>query len=409
MPNIDYQLHRLQNLDPYLIDATLRENAVGSTYGQTLSQKLSIFSELRRFGLSKIILGALNYAYPDEPQVDDDLMMYLRDNNIDMTGCYCLTDIGAIEGGIFSPSYSQLKMKDYRVPNTLHEVYLSSERTLAGHAEVLNNISESVLWLRNNIAECGEVILNIVDGCDAFSNNTRLVEDVLRLAASLKLDGVSIEDDRGTYFPFQVANTIKKARALLPAPIKLLVHFHASNGMENASTIEALLNGADGAWGGLIKCGGVSGHASLAELIGNLVRLGNINIGKFRVTELLPLTSLVDKHCGVVSDAAPVYGKNIYRLNLSYFKQNATRFLDLAPETIGGSYTHQICPVMSDTQVIAERLKEAYGIGHVQRNVLECMIFLMRRSLRAGLLVCYDEPANLLDLYTQAQSATQSK
>lgn len=43
---------------------------------------------------------------------------------------------------------------------------------------------------------------------------------------------------------------------------------------ENASLIEALLSGADGAWGGLPKSAAIIGHASLGELIANLVRAG---------------------------------------------------------------------------------------------------------------------------------------
>lgn len=50
---------------------------------------------------------------------------------------------------------------------------------------------------------------------------------------------------------------------------------HTGAGYENASVVEALLNGADGAWGGLPKGAAMIGHASIGELIANLVRLGN--------------------------------------------------------------------------------------------------------------------------------------
>lgn len=50
---------------------------------------------------------------------------------------------------------------------------------------------------------------------------------------------------------------------------------HTGAGYENASVVEALLNGAEGAWGGLPKGAAMIGHASIGELIANLVRLGN--------------------------------------------------------------------------------------------------------------------------------------
>ena len=50
---------------------------------------------------------------------------------------------------------------------------------------------------------------------------------------------------------------------------------HAGGGFENASVLEALISGADGAWGGLPKRAAIIGHASLGELIANLVRVGN--------------------------------------------------------------------------------------------------------------------------------------
>ncbi len=62
--------------------------------------------------------------------------------------------------------------------------------------------------------------------------------------------------------PFQIGAFIAIARSILPEPLKILVHIHAGGGFENASVIEALLNGADGAWGGLSKRAAIIGHAS---------------------------------------------------------------------------------------------------------------------------------------------------
>jgi hypothetical protein len=78
--------------------------------------------------------------------------------------------------------------------------------------------------------------------------------------------------------------------------------------------------------------------------------------------------------------------------------------MDLAPEAIGGRYRYRICPVVSDEPVIAGRLAEVTGqpAEAFSPAVLEQMIRLMRRDLRAGTRIAYDEPEQLLKLYRRA-------
>src|SRR5690242_7433634 len=111
------KIDKLRSIQPYLIDLSLRENPVGSHIGQTLADKLSILPKIREFGFRNIHLGTLDYSMPDELEVDDDFMMYLRDHQIDMTGCFAFTDIGIAQAdGTFTPSPSQLKLQAYGVP-----------------------------------------------------------------------------------------------------------------------------------------------------------------------------------------------------------------------------------------------------------------------------------------------------
>ncbi len=112
LADADAKLERLKNVDPYLIDLSLRENVFGARVGQTLADKLAILPELRAFGFTNILLGTLDYFLPDEPEVDDDFMKTLRDRGIDMTGGFVFTDIGLVQpDGSFVPSVSQRKMR----------------------------------------------------------------------------------------------------------------------------------------------------------------------------------------------------------------------------------------------------------------------------------------------------------
>ena len=128
--------------------------------------------------------------------------------------------------------------------------------------------------------------------------------------------------------------------------------------------------------------------------------------GCCRVERLLPLaTSLQELDAGQpVPDDVPVLGRNAYRLTLDFFRQQAARPMDLPPERIGGHYGYRICPVVSDRPVIAGRLAEVTGqsAASFPGEVLDWMIRLMRRDLRACLRLAYDQPAGLLDLHRRA-------
>lgn len=406
----------LQNIDPFFIDLSLRENPVGARVGQTLADKLAILPQVRDFGFKNILLGTLDYSQPESLEVDDDFMMLLRDQGYDMTGCYAFTDIGLVgKDGVFKPSPSMLKLRDYKVPNTLHEIYLSDFGMDGQYTfeELRRSIPASIQWLIEHVeGEQGpgsppRILINIVDGCDAFAENPERTFDILALLALQPIEGISFEDDRGTFMPFQVGAFVAAAREFLPKPFKLLVHMHSGGGFENASVIEALLNGADGVWGGLPKRAAIIGHASLGELIANLVRVGNPTMNQYQLDRLLPLATgfQVLDEVGEVPDDLPILGHNAYRLPLSFFRQVAGRPMDLPPEAIGGTYRYRICPVVSDPAVIAGRLSEVTGrpASDYSDELLKRMVRLMRRDLRDGKRIIYDRPLELMELYERAK------
>jgi hypothetical protein len=409
---LQLKMDRLLDLDPYLIDLSLRENPVGARMGQTLKNKLDLLPFIREFGFRNILLGTLDYSMPDELEVDDDFMSYLRDNNIDMTSCFAFTDIGMSDpSGNFTPSPSMTKLQSYRVPNTLHEIYLGPTTMPYDFATLMRSLPLSIQWLMQNIRGDGggppRILINIVDGCDAFAGNLEQTLEVLQLLSTQPIEGISFEDDRGSFLPFQVGTYVQMARAFLPSPqFKILVHMHSGGGFENASVMEALAAGADGAWGGLPKRAAIIGHASLGELIANLVRVGNPNMQKYALGALLPYArgfQIVDEEEPVPEDL-PIVGTNAYRLTLSFFQQQAGRFMDLPPEAIGGSYGYRVCPVVSDPPVLAGRLAEVLGgpASRFPETVLEQMVRLMRRDLRAGERIVYDDPVQLVALYQRA-------
>ena len=190
---------------------------------------------------------------------------------------------------------------------------------------LLRSLPASIQWLQENIrgdhGGAPRILINVVDGCDALAENPDSACAVFAMLAQQPIEGISIEDDRGTYLPFQVGAFVEAIRCVIPPPLKLLVHMHAGGGFENASVLEALLRGADGAWGGLPKRAAIIGHASLGELIANLVRVGNQHMqSNYQLDQLMPLATslqIMDEEQQVPDDL-PILGHNAYRLPLSF-------------------------------------------------------------------------------------------
>lgn len=400
-------MERLRTLDPWLMDATLRENSVGSKMGLTVANKMEILREARSFGFERMVLGALNYSMPDELTVEDDFLIALRDQGVDRKGGFALVDPGSINAqGVFEPSISLERWALYEVPGAMLEVYLAHE-SLAGAFDAAgfeNDVRASVDWALRH-APGAEVVINVVDGCDACANHPERFEQALRFFGTLPVVAVSLEEGRGTFFPFQVGAYCAKARAALPRGVKLLAHIHAGAGFEGASMMEALLNGADGAWGGLPKRAGVIGHASLGELLANLARVGNPFVRRHPLEELAPVCSrlalLIDGE--PMPADVPMVGGNAYRIPLAFFRQREGRFMDLPASAIGARCGSRICPAATDAEAVLGRLREVAGESALWTDGLaRRMIRLMRQDLRSGLRVVYDEPAELLKLARRA-------
>jgi hypothetical protein len=86
------------------------------------------------------------------------------------------------------------------------------------------------------------------------------------------------------------------------------------------------------------------------------------------------------------------------------FRQEPGRFMDLPPESIGGTYRYRVTPVATDRPALGNRLAEVTGrpITEFPGRVLDEMMRLMRRDQRAGKRLIYDDAEHLLALYARA-------
>ena len=399
------KLDQLASLDPVLLDVSLREPCFSSYLGHTLQNKLDLLKLVTSFGIADKVIATLDFQDPVWPQVENDFCAYLQEHQYDMTGCFALTAVGSIGAdGAFMPDQSMVKLQQYGIPNTMNEIYLLGDDS-RDHAQVKQRITDSVAWLSANIVgDHGgppRIYINVVDLIDAFYADRDWCCEVLQLLATLKVNAVSFEDDRGTFFPFQVAAMVGAMKAYLQPSQLVLFHCHSGNGMENASVIDALLAGADGYWAGLEKESSTIGHASMGELAANLARAGNqIVTQKYAVNQLLPITQAMHKiNSGedTIPQTWPIQGSNAYRQMLTDFDQKPERAMDLPPEVIGGSYTYRISPVGSDAKVIVGRVQEQLQM-QIDEAWATRMILRMRQDLRDGVRTRYDDKEPLRQL-----------
>lgn len=401
-------LARLQQLNPMLIDVSLREPCFSAYLGHTLEQKLQILPLVDGFGFKNKIVATFDYEDPLHEEVEDQFLAWLNEHQYDLTGALAASQVGKFgPDGVFIPDVSMQKVVKYGVPNTLHEIYLlPAEQPFD---VVAARVRASVAWLRSNMTGDGggvpRIYMNVVDLADAFFKTPQLAFDMLMLLAEENVTGLSFEDDRGTYFPFQIGAVVRAAKAVLREGQQVLFHCHAGNGMENASAIEALLAGADGYWGGMEKESSTIGHASLGELIANLVRVGNANMEQYRLDQLLPVVHAMHEinHNEPTPRTWPIAGTDAYREMLVSFRQVPDRFMDLPPEKIGGAYTYRIAPTGSDVDAICGRVAELLGTT-ISNTVANKMILLMRTDLLNGVRMSYDDTASLRQLLHRAQT-----
>lgn len=80
----------LKNLDPFVLDNSLRESTVGQLRGHTLENKWSILEAIKKCGFKHIIVSAFSHA----PRVDDRFVSQLAERESDMSCYYAFSEIG---------------------------------------------------------------------------------------------------------------------------------------------------------------------------------------------------------------------------------------------------------------------------------------------------------------------------
>ena len=409
--HIDRSLAKLRDVVPCILDMSAREATLSSLHGHTLKDKIELFELARDFGLRDI--GLSNFF--DFPSVTDQFLDYLVDNGISLDGFLATIAVEPVnDDEPFPMGPAARRTEEYGIPNVILLVEIAPS-VIAGmgrqREDALRDLNAHVERYRRQLPpeteRRGRIYVRIGDAFDAFDEDPAFVLKVFKLLGQLPITGILFEDVRGTRFIFESNELIRMMRHYNPAPRKILVHPHSGNGMEDATTIEAVLAGADGIWSGFTPQAAQGGHGSVMMFLTNLMRARNRHVVQQFDMERLRLTAermwqIHDRH-GIPPNT-PLVGARAYRYVDQLFEQR-DRPCDLEPHLIGVEPGYQVTPSWAPPMVIGERLKElGYGPEVTEhRRLLSMIRACINAELMEGRQARFDDPDILASMVETAR------
>ena len=409
--DIHAKMSRLRDLDPCILDMSFREAALSSRYGHTLADKIELYELAREFGFTDF--GLSNFY--DFPSVTDQFLDYLIENDIPLDRFLVTVAVEPGDGSnAIARSPAVVRTEEAGIPNVILLVEIrpcTVELSGRDRAEMLRDIDRYIRHYRARLPpeteRQGRIYVRIADIFDAFDDDPAYVAQALKLLGASPITGILYEDVRGSRFTFESNALVRLMRRYLPPPRKILAHPHSGNGMEDAATIEAVLEGADGVWAGFTPQAAQGGHGSALMFLTNLVRAGNPHVERLYRLEKLVETArrmwqVHDRHD--IEPNQPVVGERAYRYVDRYFEQGDLP-CDLDPELIGAEVGYEIMPAWAPTYVIGKRLEE---LGYEpelyeNRTLLHRVRALINETQMEGRHVRFDDPDELAVVVERAR------
>ena len=405
------KMSRLRELEPCILDMSFREATLSSRYGHTLADKIELYELAREFGFTDF--GLSNFY--DFPSVTDQFLDWLLENDVSLDQFLVTIAVEPGDGSnAVARSPAVVRTREAGIPNVILLVEIRpSTVELSGRdrEEMLRDIDRYIRHYRAELPpeteRQGRIYIRMADIFDAFDDDPRYVVQVLKLLGASPITGILYEDVRGSRFIFESNALVRLMRRYVPPPRKILAHPHSGNGMEDAATIEAVLEGADGVWAGFTPQAAQGGHGSALMFLTNLVRAGNPHVQRlYQIEKLVEVArrmwQIHDRHD--IEPNQPVVGERAYRYVDHYFEQGDLP-CDLAPELIGAKAGYEIMPAWAPTYVIGRRLEELGYEPEVFRNraLLHRVRALINEAQMDGRHVRFDDPDELAPVVERAR------
>ena len=406
---------RLQNLDFFCLDNSLRESTVGQLRSHTLENKKAILDQIKRCGIKTKIVA----SFANATRVDDEFVEYLIEKGEDFTDCFSFSEVS--QDGVVNGTYETEKVpvglaknKKYGLYNTFFECDLVDANCQWGKKWTLKDqcqlLKKRINYVFDEISPKARILLNLRDFPVAMSSHPkrvlRFTKFLSRLPPSRRMFALCFEDPLGEYLPEELEAWTASIRRVMDAngwkDGKLLVHIHQKWDLQTASQLDCLSAGADGVWASLCEEGAALGHACSAVTMMNLVRMGNKKITeKYNCTELrkaamavTKITTGLDPH-----PKQPVYGKRAVDLVFGFL---GVGDFDLA--AFFGVETPIRITTLATKDMIRDRLMQSFGENPQFRDdkILTQMKEQMLLDLHAGRKEEYQSDAGIAILFDRS-------
>ena len=281
---------KLQNLDFFVLDNSIRESTVGQLRSHTLENKIQILEQVRKVGIKHITIASFSHM----TRVDDDFVKYLKDKGEDFTNFYSFSEVteGVKDGRYDTETIpvSLQKNHDLNIPNTFFEMDLANEDVEWDTKFTVDDMCQMIYkwmkWTYDNITKDARILFNFRDlpFCMTVAPDRLLY--VVRFLSKLPVEhrpfALCFEDPFGEYLPEELEAWTASMRRTMTAngwnDGKILVHIHQKWDLQTASQLDCLTGGADGVWASLCEEGAALGHACSSITMMNLIRLGNTKV-----------------------------------------------------------------------------------------------------------------------------------
>lgn len=416
---------RLQEMDVFVLDNSMRETTVASVKGHVAADKDTILAELEGTGFTDIIVGA--FGPLERP---DDVWLKERQARGEIgANWWCFAEMydQVVDEGSpdFMPamSYGLSRIQKYGIQNVILEVDVSCERGAPPGFQFDRKFFSRLFqsradYIRAQICSEAKIFINIRDGPWAFFDTTkghhlraRMLTMVHAAAAvTPRLFGLLFEDPNAELPHWGMGTVTGHIRAAMLedgwADGHLLVHIHKRYALADAGVLESLALGATGVWCATCEEGGGMGHASSVTTLINLHRLGNRHVArKYNLKKVYDAAVNITK---ISTGAVPpprteVYGARALDIVWPSGGTGGTDNLDLA-DLVGCEHDIRISP-FADAKMIAAKLTKYFGpLGWEEHEagVLDAMVRIISEDLVQGRSWEYNGPAGLFELYGRA-------
>lgn len=199
----NHEKNVLKNLDLFVLDNSLRENAVGNTRGHSIENRWNIYNEVKKCGFKHIAVASFKHM----TRTGEQFLKELKDKEGDLSNHWAFVElVDSVD-----PPEGLRKCKEYGVKNVVLEldlIYRGLDYNVNNAQKLCTVLSKRFEWIRQNLSPSSLILVNIRDFSEAMVSHPARVFYLVNHLASLpeneRIFGIAFEDE-GRHYSEQLA------------------------------------------------------------------------------------------------------------------------------------------------------------------------------------------------------------